>query len=116
MRALNSPLLFASLVVLPLVAAGAFAQPAPVVEEPPLPEKIELPPSPETAPTVNIRTLDSGDVVEEYRLNGRLYEVRVRPRVGVPYALLDTNGDGRLDSRDTEGPVAPVYYTLYEWN
>ena len=101
--------------VLLFAAVPVAAQTEPVAE-PPLPEKIEAPPSPESAPTVSIRTLDSGDVVEEYRVNGQLYEVRVRPRVGIPYTLLDTNGDGRLDRRDSEGPVAPVYYTLYEWN
>jgi hypothetical protein len=88
----------------------------PIPDSEPFPEKIQSPLPPEAAPTVNIRRLDSGDVVEEYRLNGRLYEVRVRPRNGVPYTLLDINGDGRLDRRDTDGPVAPVYYTLYEWN
>ncbi len=88
----------------------------PPAEEPPLPEKIEQPPAPEAAPTVTIRKLDNGDRVEEYRLNGQLYEVRVTPRRGIPYALLDTNGDGRLDRRDTDGDVAPVYYTLYQWD
>ena len=110
--------------LLPLLMLAAFAvsaqdtatAPAPVVQEPPLPEKIEQPPSAEAAPTVNIRQLDNGDTVEEYRLNGQLYEVRVRPRVGPAYMLLDTNGDGRLDRKDSDGPVAPVYWTLYEWN
>jgi hypothetical protein len=96
--------------------AGATSSVPPIPDTEPFPEKIESPLPPDAAPTVNIRRLDSGDVVEEYRLNGRLYEVRVRPQAGVPYTLLDINGDGRLDRRDTDGPVAPVYYTLYEWN
>lgn len=82
----------------------------------PLPEKILVPPPPEAAPAVSIRTDGSGDVVEEYRQNGRIYMVKVRPERGVPYTLLDTNGDGRLDAKDGEGPVRPVYWTLYEWN
>lgn len=82
----------------------------------PLPEKIVQPPPPEAAPTVSIRTDTSGDVVEEYRQNGRVYMVKVRPQKGPPYMLLDTNGDGRLDETDGEGPVRPVYWTLYEWN
>lgn len=81
-----------------------------------LPEKITLPPPVEDAPTVQIRTIDNGDVVEEYRVNGRLTMVRVKPRNAPEYTLLDTNGDGRLDKKDAEGPVAPVYWTLYEWN
>ncbi len=81
-----------------------------------LPEKITLPPSEESAPAVQIRSVDNGDTVEEYRENGKLVMVKVRPQVGVPYTLIDSNGDGRLDRRDTDGPVAPVYWTLYEWN
>lgn len=106
--------LIVALLLSSLACAAAIAQPPPA-EEPPLPEKIEAPPPPDAAPTVNIRQLESGDTVEEYRLDGRLYEVRVRPKVGAPYSLLDTNGDGRLDRRDTDGPIAPVYWTLYEW-
>jgi hypothetical protein len=86
-------------------------------EEAPLPEKILEPPPPEAAPAVSIRTDGrNGDVVEEYRQNGKIYMVKVRPRSGVPYTLLDTNGDGMLDQHDGDGPVRPVYYTLYEWN
>ena len=85
-------------------------------EEVPIPEKLPARPSEESAPTVTIRARSDGDVVEEYRINGRLSYVRVTPKRGIPYTLRDTNGDGRLDSRDSDGPVQPVYYTLYEWN
>ena len=108
-----------TLLSLLLATSAASAQdpaPAPVVPPPPLPDKIEQLPPPDAAPTVNIRRLDNGDTVEEYRLNGQLYEVRVRPQNGPSYLLLDVNGDGRLDRRDTDGPIAPVYWTLYEWN
>jgi hypothetical protein len=82
----------------------------------PVPEKILEPPPPEAEPAVSIRTDGSGDVVEEYRMNGHIYMVKVRPVKGIPYTLQDTNGDGRLDAKDGDGPVRPVYYTLYEWN
>lgn len=85
-------------------------------QDAPIPEKILEPPPPEAAPTVSIRTDGSGDVVEEYRINGRIYMVKVRPPRGLPYTLIDSNGDGRLDAKDGEGPVRPVYWTLYEWN
>ncbi|MFC4726631.1 DUF2782 domain-containing protein [Coralloluteibacterium thermophilus] len=65
--------------------------------------------------TVQVRTLDNGDVVEEYRNGGRLTMVRVTPTRGVSYTLLDTNGDGYLDESDGRAPVSPVFYTLYEW-
>jgi hypothetical protein len=34
------------------------------------------------------------DQVEEYRLNGRLYMIKVIPRIGLPYYLIDNYGDG----------------------
>ena len=107
-----------------VVSATAAAQQPPVTAEPqsppaadaPLPEKILEPPSPDSAPTVTIRNVDNGDRVEEYREHGRITMVKVTPLRGVPYTLLDINGDGKLDRRDSEGPVAPIYWTLYEWN
>jgi hypothetical protein len=82
----------------------------------PIPEKIPAPPSSEVAPTVNIRTLDNGDVVEEYRLGGQLTMVRVRPAHGKPYYLY-ADGQGRLDRSDAErnGGVSPVYWVIYAW-
>lgn len=34
------------------------------------------------------------DKVEEYRLNGRLYMIKIIPRIGLPYYLIDNYGDG----------------------
>ncbi len=42
--------------------------------------------------------------VEEYRANGRLYMIKVTPKVGPPYYLVDQRGDGkfaRQESLDT---------------
>lgn len=88
----------------------------PANEEVPIASRSAMRPSEAEAPEVTIRTRPNGDVVEEYRVNGRLSYVRVTPQRGLPYTLRDTNNDGRLDSRDTDAPVHPVYYTLYEWN
>lgn len=122
-----------SLMLLPLAALAQTAPPPPATptappettsnttlvddrQDEPLPEKILEPPPPEAEPAVSIRTDGrTGDVVEEYRQNGRIYMVKVRPERGIPYTLMDTNGDGRLDESDGDGPVRPVYYTLYEW-
>lgn len=42
--------------------------------------------------------------------------VKVTTSAGITYTLLDTNGDGLLDRSDHDGPIGPVYYTLYKWN
>jgi hypothetical protein len=39
------------------------------------------------------------EVVEEYRVNGTLYQVKVTPVVGPAYYMVDMDGDGRLESR-----------------
>lgn len=82
----------------------------------PLPEKI-VDDDPANIPAVSIRREDDGAIVEEYREGGRLTMVVVHPAGGgLTYRFLDTNNDGRLDEKDSDGAVNPVYYTLYEWN
>ena len=73
-----------------------------------------LPPTPAGAKEVT-RTEANGDQVSEYRVGGQLRMVRVVPAHGVPYTLMDTNGDGRLDRVDASGPVSPVYFKLFSW-
>ncbi len=80
-----------------------------------LPPKVggEQPPA-----DVNIRRKGS-NTIEEYSLNGRVYMVRVVPDKGIPYYILDADGDGRLESRmsaEHMGPVSPVTYKLFEWD
>ncbi len=110
------PVLFAT--------APAWAQePAPARDAPhradaraPLPEKIRAEDDVSNAPVVTIRRQNNGDTVQEYREKGHLTMVKVTTSAGITYTLLDTNGDGLLDSSDHDGPVGPVYYTLYKWN
>jgi hypothetical protein len=80
--------------------------------EAPLPPKITTPD--EIAPAVTIRT-EGDNTVEEYRRDGAIYMVRVVPKTGIAYTYLDTDGDGRLEGDPKEGPMQPVYYTVYEW-
>jgi hypothetical protein len=40
--------------------------------------------------------------IEEYRVNGRLYMIKITPRGAPPYYLIDTDGDGSLDSQPSE--------------
>lgn len=98
-----------------LVCAPALAEQKPR-QEAPLPRKETLPDDPGVLPTVTVRHQDNGDVVEEYRENGRLTMVKVTQPGGASYTLLDTNGDGKLDRSDSEGPIGPVYYSIYRWD
>lgn len=56
-------------------------------------------------------------VIEEYRVNGLLYMVKITPSVGKPYYLVDKDGDGRMESRLSE-PFDDVFvpqWVLFTW-
>lgn len=55
------------------------------------------------------------DTVEEYRENGRVWMIRIVRPNGPTQTFLANDGSGRLVRDPDEGPVSPVYYTLYEW-
>jgi Protein of unknown function (DUF2782) len=85
---------------------GAFALTAAAQNRPadlqPLPE---APPPPgmiddaALQPQITIRKRGE-DKVEEYRMNGRLYMIRVTPSHGTPYYLVDPKGDGGFVRED----------------
>ncbi len=50
--------------------------------------------------TISIR---DGNVVEEHRINGKLYRITVTPEHGAPYTLVDTSGDGVFVPMETPG-------------
>ena len=64
-------------------------------------------------PQVTIRKRE-GELVEEHRLNGKLYKVVVRPENAPPYTLVDPNGDGKLVPLEGPGdkPFAIPTWTI----
>lgn len=102
-------------VLLMAVAAPLAAQQPPGLE--PLPEP---PPIPEGAagdalePEVTI--LKRGeDTVEEFRIKGRLYMVKVTPPHGVPFYLVDQNGDGVLLRQDVLPALSVPMWVIKSW-
>ena len=69
------------------------------------------------APEPQVRIIDRGDrMIEEYRVNGKLYMVRIIPRIGIPYYLIDTDGDGAYDMRTTDlDSMAVPMWVIYSW-
>jgi hypothetical protein len=58
-----------------------------------------------------------GDTVDEYRQNGKVWMIHIVPQGGGPdETFMDTNGTGRLTRDPQQGPVSPVYFSLYDWN
>jgi hypothetical protein len=86
--------LFAPMLLLFALAAGAQNRPADLqpVPEPPPPPAGALDAASEPQVTIVKR---GSDKVEEYRLNGKLYMLKVTPPHGVPYYLVDQLGDGK---------------------
>lgn len=108
-----------------LLCIGAVA--AQAQQRPPNLETLpEVPPPPRMAPQdsrndnlepqVTIKQQD-GNRVEEYRVRGRLYAVRVTPPVGRPYLLVDRTGKGVMTRMDdiAGGGVTPPQWTLFEF-
>ena len=102
--------LHALIILLVFAAAPAFAQnkadrqPLPAVPPPP-PEMVPFDAALE--PQVTIKKRES-DTVEEYRVAGKLYMIKITPTHGVPYYLMDNHGDGnfsRMDTLDTKTSV-----------
>lgn len=52
-------------------------------------------------PSITIRE-EKDRTIREYRVNGRLYMVEIRPAKGKPYYLVDNDGDGELETRHKE--------------
>jgi hypothetical protein len=100
-----------------LFVLAASTAPLAFAQDVPIPPKAPPPQTDDAGPTVTIRNTRDGDRYEEYRQDGHVYMVRVVPKRGVPYTLMDEDHDGRLDHSDiSKNDVSPVYYTIYEWD
>ncbi len=65
------------------------------------------------APEVTIR--QEGDRrIEEYRLNGVLYAVKVTPGIGKPYFLVRSDGDNNFFHSEQPGMLIPAW-KLFSW-
>jgi hypothetical protein len=90
----------------------------PVLE--PLPETATAPTgideTDELEPEVSI--IKRGEeTVSEYRINGELYMVKIEPRSGPPYYLIDKDGDGSLESRynKLEPALLVPSWMIFRW-
>ena len=65
-------------------------------------------------PEVIIRQ-EKDQTIEEYRLNGQLYAIKVIPKKGKPYYLVDSDGDGELDLRQERGKLVVPRWLIFSW-
>ncbi|MEW6329993.1 MAG: DUF2782 domain-containing protein [Pseudomonadota bacterium] len=116
MRAISLLLLAAlaapALAAEPAANATKRQPPAATVPAPPPPPENynppaapELPDAGQPEPEVTITTKGT-EIHEEYRLNGRLYMIKVIPKQGKPYYLIDQEGSGQFRRSDFESRIA----------
>ncbi|HAS51402.1 MAG TPA: DUF2782 domain-containing protein [Gammaproteobacteria bacterium] len=69
------------------------------------------------APEITIRQMGDQGSIEEYRAGGVLYMIKINPAKGSPYYLVDTDGDGNLETRhsDLQSPLAIPAWVLLRW-
>lgn len=107
MYRLTSPI--RSLLAMPLLAAAALAsaqEPQTMVLDL---DYDNIKPEVETREYENRR-------VEEYRVNDNLYAIKVRPKNGEPYYLIDPDGSGQMEwRRDTDQNIRVPNWSLVRW-
>jgi uncharacterized protein DUF2782 len=110
-RSLVAVLLLA--LALPLAAQAPVKPPnLQPVPEPPPPPGLELDPALEPQVTILKRGTDT---VEEYRVAGKLYMIKVTPAHGVPYYLVDRQGDGKFVRDETQSQIRPPMWVIFSF-
>ncbi|AXK39265.1 DUF2782 domain-containing protein [Crenobacter cavernae] len=93
-------LLLIAVMALGLPALGQAAEPAPKTAVPPPPQVAD---DGSAEPEPEVRIIQKGEQkIEEYRVNGKLYMVKVTPATGVPYYLVDEDGTGQMQRKEID--------------
>jgi hypothetical protein len=73
--------------------------------------------SPEELVGAAIRIIEQEQqTIYEYRVRGQLQMVKIVPKIGAPYYLVDANGDGLIDKADADPDTMAVQqWLLFEW-
>lgn len=104
-------------VIAMLAAAPVVAQ-----DKPPKLEPIPEPPPPpagavsaDEAPEITTKARGE-DKIEEYRLHGKLYMIKITPKVGKTYYLVDQKGDGVFAPADVDAHTLAVpMWLIMSW-
>ncbi|MFX8648975.1 DUF2782 domain-containing protein, partial [Acinetobacter baumannii] len=67
--------------------------------------------TPDEAPTITIRE-EKGTRYEEYRKQGKIYQIKVTPPTGVPYYLIDEEGKGQYVRANQPVTRPPMWLIL----
>ena len=89
----------------------------------PVPDNLEpLPPPPAFDAAADIEepqvtiTKQTEQTVEEYRVSGRLYMIKITPKVGPPYYLVDDKGDGKFVRQESlDSGIRPPRWVIHRF-
>jgi len=99
-------------IALPAAAAERPGNLQPAPDLPPPPD-FSLDPALETQITIIKRGTDT---VEEHRVGGKLFMLKVTPATGVPYYLIDEKGDGKMTRQDSfDSGIRPPMWVIHSW-
>lgn len=109
-------ILVALLLSLALPVAAQSTQPRDLqpIPEPPLPPAgIEKNAAFEPQVTITKR---GEETAEEFRIGGRLYMIKITPRGGVPYYLIDNRGDGTFARQESlDSGMRPPMWVIHQF-
>ncbi|MHB1093484.1 DUF2782 domain-containing protein [Thiobacillus sp.] len=105
-----------SVLLLTLLLSGLAVAAAPPDQPPGLTPVPDGAPGPGDAASVTIKPSSQRGRVIEYRSHGKLYMLKVIPRVGKPYYLIDAKGDGQFARQDSlDSGMRPPMWVIKEW-
>ncbi len=89
-------------------------QPAIVPEPPEIPSQIVS--GEDMAPDITI-TREQKETITEYSVNGSVYMVKISPKNAPAYYMIDTDGDGDLETRqsDLQRGMRIPQWLLFSW-
>lgn len=112
MRRIQTMLVLALSLPMMALAAGTPPKLEPLPEPPPPPVGLE---APDAEPEITI-TKKGADTVEEYRINGELYMMKITPSHGVPYYLVkEDQNAGWSRIPDSNSPISIPKWVLFNF-
>jgi hypothetical protein len=105
-----------SLLLLSGFSLGAFAaaKTAPAKLEPPPPPPAQNADSNDEPEVKIIKETDQ--TVEEYRMGGKLYMIKITPKIGKPYYMVDDQGDGKFSRQESlDSGVRPPRWVIHRF-
>ncbi len=102
------------------IALPCMAETEPATDSDAAPEPPELPMPVQSGENLepDITIIRRGKkTIQEYRVNGELYMIKIVPDIGPPYYMVDTDGDGTMDIRhsDLERNIRINQWKLFSW-